>query len=149
MRSRLLVISLLLTLSTSFPVWWQSGKPSLPNNGGDFANYAPPGSKVPPGILVKGAWPSASDSLTPLPEGGTVSNNIFTNQYFDMSYALPPDWEEKYEGPPPSDSGRYVLAQISPAGTFKGPARGNILITAQTCFLRRCLFPMRWSWSTT
>jgi len=134
MHFRLLVISFLLTLPAPFPVWGQSGKQSPPNNGGDFANSAPPGSKVPPGILVKGAWPSASDSVTPLPEGGTIANNTFTNRYFDMTYALPPDWEEKYKGPPPSDSGRYVLAQISPADTFKGPARGHILITAQDLF---------------
>ncbi len=38
------------------------------------------------------------------------------------------------KGPPPSDSGRYVLAQITPAETFKGPARGTILITAQDMF---------------
>jgi hypothetical protein len=69
-----------------------------------------------------------------VPEGGSVTNNIFGNQYFGMSYALPPDWEEKYKGPPPSDSGRYVLLQLRPADTFKGPARGTILVTAQDMF---------------
>jgi len=51
-----------------------------------------------------------------------------------MTYVLPPDWTEKYKGPPPSDSGRYVLAQLSPADTFKGSVRGSILITAQDLF---------------
>ena len=51
-----------------------------------------------------------------------------------MTYALPPDWTEKYKGPPPSDGGRYVLAQLSPVDTFKGLARGSILITAQDMF---------------
>ncbi|MGA2355945.1 MAG: hypothetical protein ABSG02_15720 [Terriglobales bacterium] len=92
-------------------------------------------TKVPEGVvLVKGARPSASDSVTPVPEGGNVTDNVFTNKYFGMTYSLPPDWRQKYEGPPPSDSGRYVLAQITPADTFKGPARGNILITAQDTF---------------
>ena len=92
-------------------------------------------TKVPTGvILVKGAWSSASDSVTPVPEGGSVTNNIFSNQYFGMSYAVPSEWEEKYKGPPPSDSGRYVLVQLRPADTFKGPARGTILVTAQDMF---------------
>jgi hypothetical protein len=90
---------------------------------------------VPAGvILVKGAWSSASDSVTPLPEGGNVANNIFTNKYFEMTYPIPADWAEKYKGPPPSDSGRYVLAQITPSETYKRPDRGTILITAQDMF---------------
>src|ERR1700691_1126689 len=104
-------------------------------NGGDFSDSTHPLTKVPEGvILVKGAWSSASDSVTPLPEGGNVTNNVFSDQYFGMTYALPPDWTEKYKGPPPSDSGRYVLAQLRPDDNFKGPARGNILITAKDMF---------------
>jgi hypothetical protein len=83
---------------------------------------------------VKGAWASASDPVTPVPEGGGVANGVFSDPYFGMTYVLPPDWTEKYKGPPPSDSGRYVLAQLSPADTFKGSARGSILITAQDLF---------------
>ncbi|MGA8270696.1 MAG: hypothetical protein WB919_03995 [Candidatus Sulfotelmatobacter sp.] len=94
-----------------------------------------PDAKVPAGVLlVKGAWSSASDSVTPTPEGGTMSGNVFRDQYFGMTYVMPSGWEEKYEGPPPSDSGRYVLAQIGPADSFKGAARGSILITAQDNF---------------
>jgi hypothetical protein len=85
-------------------------------------------------ILVKGAAPSASDSITPVPEGGEIANGIFTNKYFRMTYPLPPGWVEKYAGPPPSDSGRYVLAQFSPGENFAGPARGTVLITAQDMF---------------
>jgi hypothetical protein len=104
-------------------------------NGGDFSNNTQPLTKVPEGvILVKGAWSSASDSVTPVPEGGGVSKDVFRNPYFGLTYSLPPGWAEKYKGPPPSDSGRYVLAQIGPADTYKGPSRGNILITAQDMF---------------
>jgi hypothetical protein len=85
-------------------------------------------------ILVKGAWSSASDTVTHLPEGGTLASNVYSNQYFGLTYDLPPDWTEKYSGPPPSDSGYYVLAQIRPADTFKGTSRGNILIAAQDMF---------------
>jgi hypothetical protein len=127
-RMRLLVAFALL-------VGLQASAQDAAKNGGDFSNNTQPLTKVPAGIiLVTGAWSSASDSSTPVPEGGSVSNNVFRDAYFGMTYALPKDWEEKYKGPPPSDSGRYVLAQIRPADTFKGPARGSILITADDLF---------------
>jgi Gram-negative bacterial TonB protein C-terminal len=136
MHSRLLCFSVLLVLSLSLLTSGQSVKPqNVPKNGGDFSNNVQPGNKVPTGvILVKGAWSSASDSVTPVPEGGSVANSLFSNQYFGLTYALPPDWFEKYKGPPPSDSGRYALLQLKPADTFKGPDRGTILITAQDMF---------------
>src|ERR1700723_3784273 len=120
-----------LGLFVSLVAWGQSA----PNNGGDFSTAMEPVKRVPEGvILVQGAWSSASDSVTPVPEGGNVINNVFRDPYFGMTYTLPKDWTEKYKGPPPSDSGRYVLAQIRPADTFKGPARGSILITAEDLF---------------
>jgi hypothetical protein len=105
-----------------------------PQSGGDFSNN-PQGKKLPTGvILVKGAWSSASDSVIPLPEGGRVANNVYRNPYFGFAYPLSPDWTEKYSGPPPSDSGYYVLAQIRPADTFEATSRGSILIAAQDLF---------------
>jgi hypothetical protein len=129
-------LSLLWFLSLATLGWGQGAKPpNAPRNGGDFADNVQSGSKVPAGvILVKGAWSSASDSVTPVPEDGNVFNHVFSDPYFGLSYALPPNWEEKYKGPPPSESGRYVLAQLRPTDTFKGPARGSILITAQDMF---------------
>ena len=119
-----------LGLSFSLLGWGQS----VSQNGGDFSTNAHPDTKVPVGvILVKGAWSSANDS-TAVPEGGNVEKNVFRDPYFGITYPLPKDWTEKYKGPPPSDSGRYVLAQISPGETFKGPARGSILITAEDMF---------------
>jgi len=106
-----------------------------PQSGGDFSNN-PEAKKLPTGvILVKGAWSSASDSVTPLPEGGRVANNnVYSNPYLGLTYALSPDWTQKYTGPPPSDNGYYVLAQIRPADTFKGTSRGTLLIAAQDLF---------------
>ncbi|HUE55883.1 MAG TPA: hypothetical protein VMO76_08635 [Candidatus Udaeobacter sp.] len=106
-----------------------------PQSGGDFSSN-PEAKKLPTGvILVKGAWSSASDSVTPLPEGGRVANNnVYSNPYLGLTYALSPDWTQKYTGPPPSDNGYYVLAQIRPADTFKGTSRGTLLIAAQDLF---------------
>jgi hypothetical protein len=105
-----------------------------PQSGGDFSTNAE-AKKLPTGtILVKGAWSSASDSATPLPEGGRVANNVYSNSYFGLTYPLSPDLTEKYSGPPPSDSGYYVLAQLRPANAFKGTSRGTVLIAAQDLF---------------
>jgi len=105
-----------------------------PQSGGDFSDN-PQAKKLPTGvILVRGAWSSASDSVTPPPEGGRVANNVYTNPYFGLTYTLSPGWTEKFTGPPPSDSGYYVLAQLRPADTFKATTRGSILIAAQDLF---------------
>lgn len=72
--------------------------------------------------------------MTPLPEGSSVADGVFRDRYFGITYPLPSNWIEKYKGPPPSDTGRYVLAQFSPADTFRGPAKASILITAQDMF---------------
>jgi Gram-negative bacterial TonB protein C-terminal len=93
-------------------------------------------------ILVKGAWSSASDNVTPLPEGGRVSTDSYNSPYFGLTLPLPAGWIQKYEGPPPSDSGYYVLAQLRPADPTPGrgggrshdKARGTLLIAAQDMF---------------
>ena len=91
--------------------------------------------KVPDGtLLVKGAWSSASDSTTPVPEAGAVTREAYVNEYFGIQYPLSADWVEKYKGPPPSDSGYYVLAQIEPAESYKGASRGSFLIVAHDLF---------------
>jgi hypothetical protein len=91
--------------------------------------------KVPAGvILVKGAWSSASDSITPLPEGGIVSRSEYSSPYFHLSYPIPGGWIQQYEGPPPSENGYYVLAQIQPPDTQQTASRGTLLIAAQDMF---------------
>src|SRR6476660_7634735 len=109
-----------------------------PRSGGDFAVDNPDAEKLPTNvILVKGAVPSATDSSTPVPESGTVSEKNYVNRYFDLSYLLPPNWHQKYVGPPPSDSGYYVLAQIEPTRELKGAKAGTMLIAAQDLFFSR------------
>ncbi|HEY6923493.1 MAG TPA: energy transducer TonB [Steroidobacteraceae bacterium] len=92
-------------------------------------------AKVPSGvILVKGAWSSASDQTTPVPEGGQVTNVAYNNPYFQLSFPVPQDWVKKYDGPPPSDTGYYVLAQLEPRDMVKGSIRGSLMITAADLF---------------
>ena len=136
-RSRLPVFvgSLILSPLLSLAGVCTGHAQAAPQNGGDFSQQLNPTKKVPAGvILVRGAWASASDSVTPVPEGGQVADNVYRNSYFGLTYTLSPDWIKKYDGPPPSDSGYYVLAQIQPADTFKGPSRGSVLIAAEDLF---------------
>jgi len=108
--------------------------PTVAQSGGDFSDNAQAKKLPTDTILVKGAWSSASDSKAPTPESGKITNNTYNNPYFGLTYALPPDWIEKYTGPPPSDSGYYVLAQIRPAETDQIKNRGSLLIAAQDLF---------------
>jgi hypothetical protein len=110
------------------------GAQGLSQNGGDLGQNAPK-KKLPTDVLlVKGAWSSASDSITPVPEGGGIVDSIYKNDYFGLAYPLPQDWVQKYSGPPPSDSGYYVLAQIRSGESSQGRIRGSILIAAQDLF---------------
>jgi len=90
---------------------------------------------VPAGlILVKGAWSSAAGTFSSLPEDGMFSNGRYENAYFGLEYALGSNWTQRYQGPPPSDSGYYVLAQIEPKDPALDPTLGHILIAAQDIF---------------
>jgi hypothetical protein len=90
---------------------------------------------IPPNvILVKGAAPGASDSSTPLPEGGAVRERAYQNRYFGLTYPLPADWTENVLGPPPSEGGSYVLSMLIPSETIAGTIQGSVLISAQDLF---------------
>ena len=136
MNSRLLHSLFFVVLSVSSTLSAQTASSgSAPKSSGDSSNHPLSLTKLPEGvILVKGAWSSASDSVTPVPEDGNVANGVFTDPYFGMRYPLPLNWIQEYEGPPPSESGRYVLAQVEPPDSDKKPVAGSILITAQDMF---------------
>jgi len=124
---QLLSLCAVISLSGSIGALAQDGK-----DGKDLP--AAPGV-VPSGvIIVKGAEASASDHRTPLPESGSAGREWYENEYFRLSYPIPADWSEKFKGPPPSDSGSYVLAQLRPTAAFKGPNKATVLITAQDLF---------------
>ena len=93
---------------------------------------------VPAGvILVKGARSSAAGTATPLPEVGAVANGKYGNAYFGLEYAFGSEWTQRYEGPPPSESGYYVLAQIEPRNEVRSVGRSHVLIAAQDLFFTR------------
>jgi hypothetical protein len=95
--------------------------------------------KLPEGVLiVKGAEPSASDAKTPLPENGRIADDTFANDYFGLSFKLPGGLREVFKGPPPSDSGAYVLAELVPPERTRG---ATIFVTAQDQFF--ALTPQR------
>jgi hypothetical protein len=85
-------------------------------------------------LLVKGAWPSAGDDSTPVPEAGKIVDSTYANGYFGLKYSLATGWNQRWEGPPPSDSGFYVLAQIEPDDPKQRPIEGHALIAAQDMF---------------
>jgi len=127
--------SILPVLLFSCLAFSRSALPQAPApNGGDFSQNSQ-AKKVPTGvILVKGAWASASDSATPVPESGTITGNLYSNPYFSLAYSLPPGWIQKFTGPPPSDSGYYVLAQFRPADISRDAPHGSILVASQDLF---------------
>lgn len=134
MTRKLLCAIFTFIVGASLVAGAQEASADNPQQGGDFSSN-PNAAKVPQNvILVKGAEPSVSDASTPVPEGGTVTEKAFIDAYFGLAYQLPPGWSQKYVGPPPSDSGYYVLAQIEPGRGFKGENPGTILISAQDLF---------------
>jgi Gram-negative bacterial TonB protein C-terminal len=68
------------------------------------------------------------------PEGGSVANAAYNNKYFALSYPLPAGWAEGPQGPPPSETGYYVLRSLKPGETFRGRSKGAILIAAWDLF---------------
>jgi hypothetical protein len=134
MTRKLLCAIFTFIVGASLVAGAQEASADNPQQGGDFSSN-PNAAKVPQNvILVKGAEPGVSDASTPVPEGGTVTEKAFIDAYFGLAYQLPPGWSQKYVGPPPSDSGYYVLAQIEPGRGFKGENPGTILISAQDLF---------------
>jgi hypothetical protein len=85
-------------------------------------------------IIVKGAWSSASDATTAVPESGQIDAGVYSNRYFGLTYKLPAAWDQRYEGPPPSESGYYVLERLEPPKSADGTLAAHMLIGAQDMF---------------
>ena len=130
-------LSLLIAAESIFVFCAERSMAQNVKNGGDFSTFSqsvPSDAKVPAGvILVKGAWASASDSITPVPEEGNIVSQVFHNAYFGLTYPLPQDWIKNTKVPL-HPTAANVLLQLRPGDTFKGPARGSILITAQDLY---------------
>lgn len=140
------LVALALFLSFAYP----AAQSASAQSGGDFSALPPDSKdikKVPEGvILVKGAWSSASDSTTPVPEGAVVTGNVMDDPYFGLTYSMPKDWIQKHTSPPPSASGLYVLGQLVPSPASLAPvvskdnkeikekSKGVMLVMAQDMF---------------
>lgn len=62
------------------------------------------------------------------PDEGSVSNNVYTNQFFDITWELPRDWSID---PPNQTNGQVMtLLQAHPGGT---QAADLVVLTAQDC----------------
>jgi hypothetical protein len=59
----------------------------------------------------------------PDPDDGGVRDGVFRNEYFNLSYHLPPEWAGGVAGPDPSVSGFYVPHTFVPAGELTGTSR--------------------------
>jgi hypothetical protein len=70
---------------------------------------------------------AAADAV---PESGAVRDGAYENPYFGFTLKLPPGWASGPEGPRPSLSGYYVLANLLAAG----PEHGSLLVAAQDLF---------------
>jgi hypothetical protein len=122
----------IVSLGVASSAFAQSPEPQVPS----VMRVPPePKGKLPTGvILVKGAEPSASDHHTPLPEDGVMGSASYESAYFRLTYPLPENWIEQVKGPPPSDSGVYVLALLVPSEKLSASVKGSILVTAQDLF---------------
>jgi len=64
------------------------------------------------------------------PESGKTADGRYTNDYFGLSYRLPPGWTVGETGPDPSQSAYYVLSTLIP----QGEPTATIMIAAQDMF---------------
>ena len=84
------------------------------------------------GVVLHGAILSSRDAgfVQSNPEAVSITDGGLVSDYFDLSYRLPEGWAEGLPGPPPSQSGYYVLGTWAPKGDFAG----TILVAAQDMF---------------
>jgi hypothetical protein len=83
-----------------------------------------------PAMAIPIAADAAPDGRMADPEDGTLADGVYANRYFDFAYPLPQGWKAGLKGPPPSNSGYYVLNTPAP----EGEPKGTILIAAQDMF---------------
>ena len=85
------------------------------------------------GAVLHGAMPSSRDARivqSENPEDGKVTGGVFVSDYFNLSYRLSDELTEGLAGPPPSQSGYYVLGTWTPKRDFAG----TVLVVAQDMF---------------
>ena len=85
------------------------------------------------GAVLHGTMPSSQRAKivqSANPEDGKVIGGVFVSDYFNLSYRLSDELTEGLAGPPPSQSGYYVLGTWTP----KSDLAGTVLVVAQDMF---------------
>jgi len=85
------------------------------------------------GAVLHGAMPSSRDARifqSANPEDVKVTGEVFVSDYFNLAYRLSDELTEGLAGPPPSQSGYYVLGTWTPKRDFAG----TVLVVAQDMF---------------
>ena len=85
------------------------------------------------GAVLHGTMPSSQRAKivqSANPEDGKVIDGVFVSDYFNLSYRLSDELTEGLAGPPPSQSGYYVLGTWTPKHDFAG----TVLVVAQDMF---------------
>jgi hypothetical protein len=82
------------------------------------------------GAAALAETPSATTPNIPDPEDGSVAAGAYANNYFGLSYPLPPRWTEGLKGPPPSYTGYYVLSSLESSAA----GQPSLLVVAQDMF---------------
>ena len=85
------------------------------------------------GAVLHGTMPRSWDAKivqSANPEDVKVIDGVFVSEYFNLSYRLSDELTEGLGGPPPSQSGYYVLGTWNPKRDFAG----TVLIVAQDMF---------------
>lgn len=85
------------------------------------------------GAVLHGTMSSSRDAKivqSANPEDVKVIDGVFVSDYFNLSYRLSDELTEGLAGPPPSQSGYYVLGTWKPKRDFAG----TVLIVAQDMF---------------
>src|ERR1700712_3894590 len=85
------------------------------------------------GAVLHGAVPlsrGAKMVQSANPEDGKVTDGVFVSDYFNLSYRLSDELTEGLAGPPPTQSGYYVLGAWTPKRDFAG----TVLVVAQDMF---------------
>jgi hypothetical protein len=89
-----------------------------------------PKPKMTEEIISQDPHSAHSGAELAVPEDGSLTAGVYLNKYFGLTLALPQNWIEDLQGPPPSPTGHYSLIALKPRGVFNA----TLTIDAQDMF---------------